>query len=127
VRIVCWAKEQKQDYSLVMILMQEVLYHFLNLRPADTGSNHLDAGFIDSPDDNWTRSNDPEDDGVSPSMAAAAVPSLTPEAAVVPLLSMTAAVDLMLQVARGLKYLHCKSIVRCQVLEHFSKSSDRRP
>jgi serine/threonine protein kinase len=44
-------------------------------------------------------------------MAAAAVPSSTPEAAVVPLLSMTAAVDLMLQVAIGLKYLHSKRIV----------------
>jgi serine/threonine protein kinase len=115
VRIVRWAKEQKQDYSLVMDLMQEDLYHFLNLRTADTGSNHSDAGFNDSPDENWVGSNDPDDDDFSASMAAAAVLSSTPEAAVVPLLSMTAAVDLMLQVARGLKYLHSKSIVHRDV------------
>ncbi len=105
VRIVCWAKEEKQDYSLVMDLMQDDLYHFLNPRPADTGSSHSDAGFTDSSNDNWAGSNDPNDDDVSASMAAAAVPSSSPEAAVVPLMSMTAAVDLMLQVARGLKYL----------------------
>jgi serine/threonine protein kinase len=115
VRIVCWAKEEKQDYSLVMDLTQDNLYHFLNLRPADTGSSHSDAGFTDSSNDNWTGSKDPDDDDVSASMAAAAVPSSTPEAAVVPLLSMTAAVDLMLQVARGLKYLHSKSIVHRDV------------
>jgi serine/threonine protein kinase len=115
VRILCWAKEEKQDYSLVMDLMQEDLYHFLNPPPADTGSSHSDAGFSDSSDDNSTGSKDADDDDVSASMAAAAVPSLTPEVAVVPLLSMTTLVDIMLQVARALKYLHSKHIVHRDV------------
>ncbi len=82
VRIVCWAEEEKRDYSLVMDLMQDDLYHFLNPRPADTGSSHSDAGFTDSSHDNSTGSNDADDDDVSASMVAAAVPSSTPEAAV---------------------------------------------
>jgi serine/threonine protein kinase len=76
VRIVCWAKEQKEDYSLDMDLMQEDLYHFLNPPQADTGSSHSDAGFTDSSDDNSTGSNDADDNDVSASVAAAAVPSM---------------------------------------------------
>ncbi len=127
VRIVCWAKEQKQDYFLVMDLMLEDLYHFLNPRPVDTGSSHSNAGFTDSSDDNSTGSKDADDDDVSASMVAAAVPSLTPEAAVVPLLSMTAAVDHTLQVARGLKYFHSKRIVHRDVKSSSISVKARRP
>jgi serine/threonine protein kinase len=103
VRIVCWSKERETGYSLVMHLMQEDLLHFLSPPPTDTGSSDFD-------------------DDVSLSTAAATVPLLSTPATVVPSsipnsaavvvpLSMPVAVDLMLQVAKGLKYLHRNNIV----------------
>jgi hypothetical protein len=98
VRIVCWSKQRTTDYSLVMHLMQEDLFHFLSPPRIDTGSSD-------------------SDDDVSLSTAAATVvPSSIPNsAAVVVPLSMPVAVDLMLQVARGLKYLHRNNIVHRDV------------
>jgi hypothetical protein len=85
VRIICWSKERRTDYSLVMHLMQEDLSYFLRTPPTDS---------------------DPDDDVSSSSPNSAAV--------VVPL-SMPVAVDLMLQVARGLKYLHMNNVVHRDV------------
>jgi serine/threonine protein kinase len=83
--------------------MQEDLFHFLSPPPTDIGSTDFD-------------------DDVSLSTAAATVPLLSTPATVVPSsipnsaavvvpLSMPVAVDLMLQVAKGLKYLHRNNIV----------------
>jgi serine/threonine protein kinase len=69
VRIVCWSEgRRRENCSLVMELMHEDLFRYLNTRLADS-----------------------ESDDCAP-------------------LSIFAAVDIMLQVARGLKYLHSRRV-----------------
>jgi hypothetical protein len=70
VRIVCWSEgRRRENCSLVMELMQEDLFRYLN-RLADSGSDDIDYAPL----------------------------------------SIFAAVDIMLQVARGLKYLHSRRV-----------------
>jgi hypothetical protein len=88
VRIICWSKERRTDYSLVMHLMEEDLFHFLGTPPTDTESSDSDDDVSSS----------------IPNSAAVVVPLSTP-----------VAVDLMLQVARGLKYLHRNHVVHRDV------------